>query len=287
MLRRHAITTLLSTALPLRAQNSLTHLVADPHAAALLIDVPTRRLLAVHGAGLAAATLLPPGSTIKPFALAALMDTGKLRPDDTFHCPGELLAGDRPVVCAHPPLGEPLRVRSALAYSCNCFVANAATRFQPGELALALAGAGMASRTGWFGDTETTGLVPRAESKAATQLQAIGEAGILITPAELALAWRRLALASGRHGMEAILAGLEDAVEFGTAQRAKVPGITVAGKTGSIRTADGASIAWFAGFAPSRSPVVAVTVMLQARSGGADAAPIAARILESHLKGRL
>jgi hypothetical protein len=33
--------------------------------------------------------------------------------------------------------------------------------------------------------------------------------------------------------------------------------------------------------------VVAVTVMLQARSGGADAAPIAARILESHLKGRL
>jgi hypothetical protein len=30
-----------------------------------------------------------------------------------------------------------------------------------------------------------------------------------------------------------------------------------------------------------------VTVMLQARSGGADAAPIAGRILEAHWKGQL
>ncbi|MFI4981569.1 MAG: penicillin-binding transpeptidase domain-containing protein [Nevskiales bacterium] len=287
MLRRHAITALLSTAFPLRAQKSLTDLIPDAHAAALLVDVPTRRLLAVHGASLAAAALLPPGSTMKPFALAALLESGKLRPDDAFHCPGQLMVGDRPVVCAHAPLGEPLRVRTALAYSCNCFVANAAVRFQPGELALALARIGMASRTGWFGETEAAGQVPRAESKAATQLQAIGEAGVLITPAELALAYRHLALTSARRGMEAILAGLEDAVEFGTAQRAKVAGLTVAGKTGSIHAADGAAIAWFAGFAPSRSPAVAITVMLQARSGGTDAAPIAGRILEAHLKGRL
>jgi penicillin-binding protein 2 len=287
MLRRDAISALLAAALPLRAQKSLADLVADPHAAALLVDIPTRSLIAVHGAGLAAAALLPPGSTVKPFTLAALLEAGKLRPDDTFNCPGELMVGDRPVVCSHPPLGEPLRVRTALAYSCNCFVANAAARFQPGELALALSRTGISSRTGWFGDTEAAGQVPRAESKAATQRQAIGEADVLITPAELALAYRRLALTSARRGMESILAGLEDAVEFGTAQRAKVAGLTVAGKTGSIHTTDGASIAWFAGFAPSRSPAVAVTVMLQARSGGADAAPIAARILEAHLKGRL
>ena len=287
MLRRDAVTALLAGAVPLRAQKNLVDLVADPHAAVLLVDIPTRQLIGVHGADLAAAALLPPGSVIKPFTLAALMDTGKLRPDDTFNCPGELMIGERSVICAHPPLGEPLRVRSALAYSCNCFVANAAARFQPGELALALARAGMASRTGWFGDTESAGQVPRAESKAATQLQAIGEARVLVTPAELALAYRRLALTSARRGMEAVLGGLEDAVEFGTAQRAKVAGITVAGKTGSIHTAEGAAIAWFAGFAPSRSPAVAVMVMLQGRSGGADAAPIAARILESHLRGRV
>ena len=287
MLRRDAITALLVSAIPLRAQKSLTDLVGDPHAAALLVDVPTRRLMAVHGAPLAAGALLPPGSTIKPFALAALMEAGQLRPDDAFNCPGELMVGDRPVVCSHPPLGEPLRVRTAIAYSCNCFVAYAAGRFQPGKLALALARTGMASRTGWFGETEAVGQLPRAETKALSQLQAIGEAGVLITPGELALAYRRLALTSGRRGMEAIRAGLEDAVAFGTAQRAKVAGVTVAGKTGSIHTADGAAIAWFAGFAPSRSPSVAVTVMLQGKSGGADAAPIAARILEAHLKGHL
>jgi len=287
MLRRDAIAALLAGAIPLHAQKSLGDLVGDPHAAALLVDVPSRQLIAVHGAALAGGALLPPGSTIKPFALPALMEVGTLRPEDTFNCPGELMVGDRPVVCSHPPLGEPLRVRTALAYSCNCFVADVAGRFQPGELALALARTGMASRSGWLGETEASGQVPRAESKAASQLQAIGEAGVLITPAELALAYRRLALTSGRRGMDAIIAGLEDAVAFGTAQRAKVAGVTVAGKTGSVHTADGAAIAWFAGFAPSRSPAVAVTVMLQGRSGGADAAPIAARILEAHLKGRL
>jgi cell division protein FtsI/penicillin-binding protein 2 len=46
-------------------------------------------------------------------------------------------------------------------------------------------------------------------------------------------------------------------------------------------------IAWFAGFAPSREPSAVVTVMLQGRSGGADAAPVAGRILEAHLAGRL
>ena len=76
---------------------------------------------------------------------------------------------------------------------------------------------------------------------------------------------------------------MADAVEYGTAQRAKVPGLKVAGKTGSVRTPAGAYVAWFAGFTGE----AVVTVMLQARSGGADAAPVAGRILEAHWKGRL
>jgi cell division protein FtsI/penicillin-binding protein 2 len=72
-------------------------------------------------------------------------------------------------------------------------------------------------------------------------------------------------------------------VEYGTAQRAKVPGLKVAGKTGSVRTPAGAYLAWFAGFTDE----AVVTVMLHGRSGGADAAPVAARILEAHWKGHL
>jgi cell division protein FtsI/penicillin-binding protein 2 len=81
----------------------------------------------------------------------------------------------------------------------------------------------------------------------------------------------------------AVLAGMADAVEFGTCQRAQVRGLRVAGKTGSARTPAGAYVAWFAGF----TDAVVVTVMLQARSGGADAAPVAGRILEAHVRGGL
>jgi cell division protein FtsI/penicillin-binding protein 2 len=66
-----------------------------------------------------------------------------------------------------------------------------------------------------------------------------------------------------------------------------VAGVRIAGKTGSVRTAGGAMIAWCAAFAPSRAPSVVVTVMLQGRSGGGDAAPVAGRILQAHLAGRL
>jgi cell division protein FtsI/penicillin-binding protein 2 len=123
------------------------------------------------------------------------------------------------------------------------------------------------------------------------RLQAIGEGGVLVTAAEMALAYRRLATSAP----EVIRAGLESAVEFGTAQRARVSGTAVAGKTGSVRTQDGAMYAWFCGFAPARfadepkprAATVVVTVVLEGRSGGADAAPVAARILEAHFAGRL
>jgi cell division protein FtsI/penicillin-binding protein 2 len=87
--------------------------------------------------------------------------------------------------------------------------------------------------------------------------------------------------------MQAVLAGLENAVEYGAAQRARVVGMTVAGKTGSVRAESGAPVAWFAGFAPSRAPEVAVAVALEGRSGGGDAAPVAGRILAAYRAGRL
>jgi cell division protein FtsI/penicillin-binding protein 2 len=97
------------------------------------------------------------------------------------------------------------------------------------------------------------------------------------------MAYRRLA--SG--AMPLVISGLEDAVEYGTAQRARIAGCKVAGKTGTVLAQDGAHLAWFAGFAPSHAAKVVVTVLLQGRSGGADAAPIAGRILEAQWKGTL
>jgi cell division protein FtsI/penicillin-binding protein 2 len=189
---------------------------------------------------------------MKPFALAALLKSGKLRPDEAWLCPGTLTIAGRQLNCSHPRMATPMRVETALAYSCNCFVAHMAERLAPGEM----------------------GLGARVSSPDAIRLQALGEDGVALTVAELAEAYRQLAQIAA----PAIVAGLEGAVEYGTAQRAQVAGVKVAGKTGSVRTASGMRVAWFAGWMPSRAPEVAIAVMLQGRSGGADAAPIAAEM---------
>ena len=246
MLRREAISTLLA-ACAAAASRSLAPVFDEPGGAALLVDARARRLIAAHGpAGLA---LHPPGSTLKPFVLAALLEAGKLRAIEEFRCEGALSIAGRSFACSHPPVSEPMTVRTALAYSCNCFAAHYAARFEAGELARFLERAGLDSRTGLCGAAEAAGRIQPAAGPEATRLQALGEGGALVTVAGMALAYRFLASISKRPAMQPVLAGLEDAVEYGTAQRARVAGMRVAGKTGSVRAESGARVAWFAGFA--------------------------------------
>jgi len=272
MLRRNAIASLLAAGAWAKGIGSFFE---GTHGASVLVDRKTRRLIAAHAPELAGGAAAPPGSTMKPLVLNALMERGRLRADQGFPCPGDLRLGGRNFACSHPPLGAPVTVRTAIAYSCNCFAAHYASRFRDGELARVLERWGLASRTGWFDEREGAGRVWDAPP----ELQALGEDGVLATPASLALAYCRLA----SRATPAVLAGMADAVAFGTAQRAQVAGLKVAGKTGSVRTPEGAYLAWFAGF----TDAAVVTVLVQARSGGADAAPIAGRILEAHWKGRL
>ena len=245
----------------------------------MLLDVRSRRTIAMRAAAVADGFLAPPGSTLKPFVLAALLRDGKLSATEAWPCPGRLTIGGRSFDCSHPQLDFPMRVETAIAYSCNCFVARVAERFAPGELASELARVGRI-RPG-------AGRIRPGAGPDAVRLLALGEEGILTTAAELAMAYRGLALQAGRAEMQAVVTGMEGAVEYGTAQRAGVAGVKVAGKTGSVRTEAGARIAWFAGFVPSRAPEVVVTVMLQGHSGGSDAAPVAGRLLAAYRAGRL
>jgi membrane peptidoglycan carboxypeptidase len=271
MLRRHAVSLFLAA-----LASKLDRFLVSGSGAAVLIDVPTRRTIATTGEALAERSLLPPGSTVKPFVLSSLIKSGKLSPNASYACPARLRIGNRTLDCSHPPLAMPMRVDTALAYSCNCFVAHAAERFGPGELARELERAGFAG-----------GQIRPAADGNAIRLQALGEQGVLVTVSELALAYRSLAMNLGLPEMQLIRAGLEGAVEFGTAQNAGVSGVKVAGKTGTALTSAGETIAWFAGFLPSVAPQVAIAVMVHGRSGGADAAPIAGRILEAYRAGRL
>ena len=75
---------------------------------------------------------------------------------------------------------------------------------------------------------------------------------------------------------------MERVVASGTGQAASVPGIRVAGKTGTAELADAADHAWFIGYAPATAPQVAVAVIVEnGGSGGAVAAPIAGKLLEA------
>lgn len=183
-------------------------------------------------------------------------------------------------------LAQPLTAELALAYSCNCFVAHAAERFRPGALAAELERFGLAAPTGLFSG-ESIGRIRAVTNGDAQRIQALGEDTIEVTVAELALAYRTLAQKVQGPELQPILAGLEGAVEFGTAQNASIEGVRVAGKTGSALTASGSPVAWFAGFIPSSDPKAALAVMLPGRSGGADAAPIARRIFEAYRAGKI
>ncbi len=78
-------------------------------------------------------------------------------------------------------------------------------------------------------------------------------------------------------------------VAAGSGANAQIPGVAVAGKTGTAQTGLGTSHTWFIAFAPAEAPRVAVAVMLENQpsanefTGGALAAPIAQAIMAAVL----
>jgi peptidoglycan glycosyltransferase len=79
---------------------------------------------------------------------------------------------------------------------------------------------------------------------------------------------------------------MELAVSSGTGTSAQIPGVRVAGKTGTAETGrSDRNTTWFVAFAPADKPRVAVAVALenQTSTGGRTAAPIAKEIMQALL----
>ncbi|HEY3457416.1 MAG TPA: penicillin-binding transpeptidase domain-containing protein [Bryobacteraceae bacterium] len=247
----------------LRRREVVLGLLGRPPAqgVALLMRVADRSMLREEGNLLARRWLARPGSTIKPFTVLALLEAGKLDTKEGYVCPRRLTIAGRDFTCVHPDVQLAMNASRAIAYSCNCAVAYFARRFAPDELAAALVRNGFTS-------------VRRNLSGDDCRLQALGEDGMRVTPLELLSAYRRLALRAAESKLAPVIEGLEGAVNFGSAQGAQVKDVRVAGKTGSAFP-----WAWFAGFAPGPKPDVAVLALVEGRSGGADAAPVAGEML--------
>jgi peptidoglycan glycosyltransferase len=81
-----------------------------------------------------------------------------------------------------------------------------------------------------------------------------------------------------------------DVVQRGTGTAAQIPGVQVAGKTGTAQVEGKAPHAWFIAFAPAAQPRYAVAVLVENggslgsdATGGRVAAPIAADVLKTLL----
>jgi penicillin-binding protein 2 len=83
---------------------------------------------------------------------------------------------------------------------------------------------------------------------------------------------------------EVIKSGMAQVMTGGTGYSASIPGITIAGKTGTVQNPHGKNHSAFISFAPVESPKIVVAVVIEESGYGASwAAPIATLIIEKHL----
>jgi len=78
-------------------------------------------------------------------------------------------------------------------------------------------------------------------------------------------------------------------VDNGTGKKAKIPGVQVAGKTGTAQTdPENNDNSWFVGFAPADHPKIAVAVFIKhgGKTGGDISAPIARQVMQAYLQGQ-
>ncbi len=88
---------------------------------------------------------------------------------------------------------------------------------------------------------------------------------------------------------EDVHSGMQGTMEFGTGAAAKVPGVVVCGKTGTVENyyhgEKQQDHAFFGAFAPRDNPRIAIAVMCEnAGFGATSAAPIASLMIEKYLK---
>ena len=256
--------------------------------AAVVAEVSSGEILAAHALDVAAHRLARPGSTVKPFVLMALLDSGRLQASERLVCRRPLRIGGVRMDCSHPEAIVDLDAEEAIAYSCNSYFAEAAARLGAGELTVALRRSGFDSPSGLVKD-EVAGRIETPRDRAMLQLEALGDRGIEVTALELLESYRKLA-SRKRNGLDArgrdaaVFAGLEQSVAYGMAHAADLEDVKIAGKTGTAASRENARThGFFVGYAPAEKPEMVVVVYLEQGNGG-DAAGAARGIFAAAAK---
>jgi penicillin-binding protein 2 len=87
---------------------------------------------------------------------------------------------------------------------------------------------------------------------------------------------------------EPVIDGMQDVVDRGTAVGARIPGIVMCGKTGTVQNNHGKNHSVFVGFAPRDTPRIAIAVIVENGGyGAAWAAPIGSYMIEKYLRNTI
>jgi stage II sporulation protein D len=212
-----------------------------------------------------------PGSIAKIATFAAALDAHTLTDRTRIVCTRQLtLANGRKVDCSHPPLGRPLSVVDALAYSCNVFAATVARGLTAAQLSRGFVQMGLPP-------------VPAGGDPIAA---AIGLDGAKVPPRRLIepllRVWRESNNAHDASDAAAnvrplllLRDGLRESARNGTASAFARAGIDAFAKTGTAPMRNGRALGLVSAIAPRYGIVLALP-----GGTGAQAAEVAAAILK-------
>jgi peptidoglycan glycosyltransferase len=274
-----------------------------------------------------AGRLYPPGSVFKVVTAATALESGDYTPQSQLKSPNvfklpqssSTLRNFGGESCG----GSSITMTEALRISCN--TAFAWLGVQLGDDAIRAQAEKFGFNSGLTVPLNvTSSIYPKDLDPPQTAISAIGQYDVRVTPMQIAMVAAAIAndgmlmrpnlVGEVRGGDELDLIDkprpeelnravsdktaaeltdmMIDVVERGTGTNAQIPGVQVAGKTGTAQTGENQPPdAWFMSFAPANDPQVAVAVVVEdggelgdAASGGRIAAPIAKKVMEAVLR---
>jgi penicillin-binding protein A len=260
--------------------------------------------------------LYPPGSTFKIFTASAALDSQTVTMQSTFYDPGYYQIGN---FTLHDDEGEATGTQDltgAFALSSNVDFGQIALKMGTDTFYRYLDRWGIGSSLDFQLPASRDRVPPKASIVPGELAQmGFGQGALLMTPLQMALVaatiaddgseprpyivrqvvWpggaassygpAQLATPISADTAQSVKKMMIAVVERGTGTSAQLPGVTVAGKTGTATNPSGAPHSWFVCFAPAENPRVVVAVIVEnAGYGAAVAAPIAKNVLRVALE---
>lgn len=259
--------------------------------------------------------MIEPGSTIKPFTVAAALESGKYTKDSILHTGNGYWRLGRNEVRDTGGFGS-IDVTTVLARSSNIGVARMAIDTGSDQVLDMMRRIGLGQSTGTGFPGESAGYLPYKDRWSDFDLATLSFGyGLTASPLQIAQAYmalgaggimrpvsliKRDVVPEGVRVMDEdiareVLQMLNAVVNHGTGRRAKVPSYQVGGKTGTARKVgtNGYSkdryISVFAGLAPIDDPRIAMVIVIddpaaETYYGGLTAAPVFSKVAAATLR---